>query len=253
MQTLSYSDSLALIEDRSAAMRAAAAQAGFDAQVPSCPDWKVSDLLAHLGEVQLFWAAAVTVGPAEAPPADEIVGDTEPHGDLLSWSAGATARLIAELTEAGSDRLCWTWWESSGVAPNTSAAVARHQVQEAGVHAFDAELAAGNAQPLPPLVAADGVNEYLTVELPTNGPWPYDPATIVVEAGQGGSWVLDLGTHGVHVLAGDEHGSVKPTATMTADPSDMVLAFYRRDTIGKLKVDGVSELVPQLLNWPNLD
>ena len=116
------------------------------------------------------------------------------------------------------------------MAPNTSAAIARHQVQEAGVHAFDAQQAAGHALPLPAAVAADGVNEYITVELPTNGPWPYEPATVVLETGPGGNWVLDLGPHGVHVLEGDEHGDVKPTATVTADPSDMVLAFYRRDT-----------------------
>ena len=60
MQTLSFDDMLALIDDRSAALREAAAQAGLAAQVPGCPDWTVSDLVAHLGEVQLFWAAVVT-------------------------------------------------------------------------------------------------------------------------------------------------------------------------------------------------
>jgi hypothetical protein len=33
----------------------------------------------------------------------------------------------------------------------------------------------------------------------------------------------------------------------------MVLAFYRRNLIGELRVEGAKELVPQLLNWPNLD
>ncbi len=55
------------------------------------------------------------------------------------------------------------------------------------------------------------------------------------------------------MLLGDEHGTAKPTATVTADPSDMVLSFYRRDPIGKLQIEGASELVPQLLDWPNLD
>ena len=252
MQTLSFPDMLALIEDRSAALRAAAAEAGFDARVPGCPDWTVADLLAHVGEVQLFWTAVVGAGEAVGPPDDEVVGDTEPHGDLLAWSADATDRLILELRNAGPGRLCWTWWESSG-APTNSGAVARHQIQEAAVHAFDAQQAGGRPEPIPAAVAADGVGEYLTVELPTNGPWPYEPATVVIEAGAGGSWVLDLNTPGVTVLLGDEHGDAKPTATVTADPSDMVLAFYRRDPNGKLQIDGASELVPQLLNWPNLD
>jgi len=251
MQTLSFDDALALIEDRSDALRAAVAEAGLTARVPGCPDWTAQDIVVHLGEVHLFWAAAVAAGPADAPPDEAAIGDREPHGDLMEWSASATATLVQALREAGPDRMCWTWWESSG-APMTAGAVARHQVQEAGVHAFDAQQAAGHGQPLPAAVAADGVGEYLTVELPTNGPWPYEPATVVLEAGPGGKWLVDLGPEGARILQGDEHGTVKPVVTVTGDPSDLVLAFYRRDR-RDLEIEGDAELFPQLINWPNLD
>ncbi len=253
MQPLSFSAALALIEDRSAALRTAATAAGTAALVPGCPDWTVADLVAHVGEVQLFWAADVAAGPAGNPPDEDTVGDSEPHGDLLTWSAEATARLVATLREAGPDRMCWTWWAETAVAPNTVGAVARHQVQEAGVHAFDAQQASGRGEPLPSQVAADGVGEYLTVELPTNGPWPYEPGTVVLDTGAGGSWLIDLGPDGVHVLEGGAHGHVKRTATVTAEASDMVLAFYRRDIGLPLRVDGDPDLVSQLLAWPNLD
>jgi len=253
MQSLSFPDMLALIEDRSASLRAAAAQAGLATQVPGCPDWSAADLVTHLGQVHLFWAAAVAAGPAEEPPADDDIGDREPVGDLLAWSADATARLTTALRDAGPNRICWTWWEEFDMAPNTSAAIARHQVQEAAVHAFDAQQSAGHGLPLPGPVAADGVNEFITVALPTNGPWPYEPATIILETGPGGTWLLDLGPFGVRVLEGDVHGDVKPTAIVTADPSDMILAFYRRDTVHDLQIDGDAELVPQLINWPGLE
>jgi uncharacterized protein (TIGR03083 family) len=253
MERLRFADMLTLIDDRSAALRDSAAEAGLGAQVPGCPDWTVADLVTHLGQVQLFWAATVAAGPADTPPSEDVIGDREPKGDLLAWSADATARLLAALSEAGPDRICWTWWEEFDLAPNTSEAIARHQVQEAGVHAFDGQQAAGHGQPLPAPVAADGVAEFITVELPTNGPWPYEPATVILETGPGGSWLLDLGPHGVHVLRGDEHGDTKPTVTVTADPSDMVLAFYRRDTARDLQIDGDAELVPQLIGWPGLD
>lgn len=253
METLSFPAALALIDDRSGALRAAAAAAGPAAQVPGCPDWTVADLVAHLGGVQLFWAAVVEAGPASDPPAEDAVGTREPHGDLLGWSADATARLLAALTDAGPDQICWTWWEETAVAPNTAGAVARHQVQEAGVHAFDAQQAGGHAEPLPRAVAADGVSEYLTVELPTNGPWPYEPGTVVFETGAGGVWLVSLGPEGVHVLEGGAHGNVNRTATVRADPSDVVLSFYRRDIGHALPVDGDPDLVPQLLAWPNLD
>ena len=253
METLSFPATLALIDDRSAALRSAAAAAGMADQVPGCPEWTVADLVAHLGVVQLFWAADVAAGPATGPPDEDAIADREPGDDLLGWSAQATARLVAALTDAGPDRMCWTWWEEAAVAPNTAGAVARHQVQEAAVHAFDAQQSGGHAEALPGPVAADGVAEYLTVELPTNGPWPYDPGTVVLETGPGGTWLVSLGPEGVHVLEGGVHGKAHRAATVTADPSDMVLSFYRRDVARPLTVDGDSELVSQLLAWPNLD
>jgi uncharacterized protein (TIGR03083 family) len=253
METLSFPAALALIDDRSAALRAAAVAAGMTARVPGCPEWNIADLIAHLGEVHLSWAADVAAGPATGPVSEEDIGDVQPHGDLLEWSADATARLLAALTDAGPDRMCWTWWEEAAVAPNTAGAVARHQVQEAGVHAFDAQQAGGRAEPLPWAVAADGVSEYLTVELPTNGPWPYEPGTVVFETGAGGTWLVSLMPEGVHVLEGGAHGHMNRTATVTADPSDMVLSFYRRDIGRPLQIDGDPDLVPQLLAWPNLE
>lgn len=256
MATLHFPDMLGLIEDRSAALRSAAASAPLAARVPGCPGWTVADLVAHLGEVQLFWAAAVTAGPADSPPSDEAVGDTDPVGALMAWSQSATSQLLSALSEAGPERRCWTWWDAA-IAPRTAGAVARHQVQEASVHAHDAQQACQQAMPLPAAAAADGVAEYLSVELPSNGPWPHDPGVIAVDAGQGGSWQIDLGpdgaTHRPRAGAGSPAAGARRTATITADPGDLVLAFYRRSPDAILQVDGDAGLVRQLLAWPNLD
>jgi uncharacterized protein (TIGR03083 family) len=248
MQTLTFDEMLELVSDRSDALRAAAGTADPEARVPGCPDWTAAELTRHLGGVQLFWAAAVAAGPASDPP--EWV-EQEPSSDLQAWSAAATAALVAALREAGPERGCWTWWASSG-APMTAGAVARHQVQEAGVHAFDAEQTAGVARPLPAAVAADGVGEYLTVELPTNGPWPHDPAIVLLSAGAGGTWLIELDEKGARPRLADGAGDATPDATVTASPSDMVLAFYRR-TPHELTVEGDAQLVQRLLDWPNLD
>src|ERR1700722_16709720 len=250
---LSFDDQLAHIASRSEALRTAAAAAGPQARVPTCPDWSVADLVTHLGEVHLFWSAVVSAGPASGPPDESLVGDRTPHGELLQWSATATARLIGALQEAGPDRGCWTWWESAG-APMTARAVARHQVQEAAVHALDAQLAAGQPQPLPPAVAADGVGEHLTVELPTNGAWPHDPERLGVDAGDGGTWLIDLGRPGARgsPLSGPADAA-GVAATVTARPEDFVLAFYRRPGHGELHVSGDATAFERLLNWPNLD
>ena len=47
--------------------------------------------------------------------------------------------------------------------------------------------------------------------------------------------------------------SVVDSAFAGLTPDGAVLAFYRRDPIGKLQIEGDAELIPQLLSWPNLD
>jgi uncharacterized protein (TIGR03083 family) len=251
---LSFDDMLEMIAARSHALRTAAATASLDARIPGCPGWSVSDLVAHLGAVQLFWSAAVTAGPATYPPDEDTIGARAPHGDLLTWSADATAALIRSLRAAGPDRGCWTWWETSG-APMTAGAVARHQVQEAGVHALDAQHAAGRPERLPSALAADGVGEFLTVGLLTTGAWPHDPASAVLAAGDGGTWHLSLRRDGARVaeIPGPGTSPVAADATVTGSPGDFVLAFYRRQGPDRLQVTGDRAVLIRLLDWPDMD
>jgi len=246
MTNPTFAEMLTLIEDRSAALRAAADQAGLTARVPGCPDWSVRDLVTHLGEVQNFWAAAAA-SPADGPPSEDQV-DREPGDDLMGWSARATATLVAALRAAGPDRPCWTWWEESG-APMTAGAVARHQVQEAGVHAFDAQQAAGRSEPLPGDVAADGIGEFLTVGMASLGPWPHRPGAVALAADDGPAWVVSLSGDGARAVAADEAGGAGPDARLRGSASDLVLALYGRQVAGKLTVDGDQELASQLLHW----
>ena len=196
MSTLTFPQMLKLIEDRSAVLRAAAAEVDLDSLVPGCPDWSVRDLVAHLGEVQRTWAYIVAAGPSDEPPGEDEIPATEPDGDLLAWSAAGTGQLVRALAAAGPDQGCWTWWAAVSPAPATAGAVARHQVQEAAVHAFDAQEAAGHAEPLPAEVAADGIDEFVTVGLASMGPWPHEPGEVAFAADGAGTRVVDLGADG---------------------------------------------------------
>src|SRR3954451_25084489 len=110
---------LALIGDRSTAFRdAVAAASDPQARVPGCPDWSLTDLVAHLGAVQRFWAVTIAVADEAKPPSPEQIGDREPHGDLLEWSAASTGLLLAALRAAEPDAPSWAWWGASG-APLT--------------------------------------------------------------------------------------------------------------------------------------
>ncbi|ELS53327.1 hypothetical protein STVIR_5699 [Streptomyces viridochromogenes Tue57] len=134
------------------------------------------------------WADTVTAGPAVARPA-ETAAQSAPAGlrereALPAWSAESTERLLSALREAGPDRGCWTWWGASQL-PQTSGAVARHQLQEVAVHTYDAQITLGAPQPLPDAAALDGVDDFLSTCCATTSAWPHEAATVDFHATEG--------------------------------------------------------------------
>ena len=247
-QTPVFDDLLALVQDRAAALRSSVAgSSDLHVRVPSCPDWSLRDLVEHLTEVHRFWAAAVAAGPSEKRPAVAPADDTY-SADLLARSAAATQELIAALRAAGPSVGCWTWWGDSGV-PMTSGAVARHQVQEAAVHAFDAQLATRTPQPVPTVVALDGIAEFIGVSHGTAGPWPHHPARIGLHAAEGESWLVDLTESGSHLI----DGQYETDADIHGSASDLLLVLHRRLPLDDLRSEGDRATVENFLNWPDLD
>lgn len=246
-ETPAFADLLTLIEDRSAVLRESVTGApGLDARVPSCPDWSLRDLVEHLTRVHRFWAAAVAAGPSEHPPALAEADDTL-SADLLTRSAAATQELVAALRAEGPGKGCWTWWDRSGV-PMTSDAVARHQVQEAAVHAFDAQLAAGTPQPVPAVVALDGIAEFIAVSHGTAGPWPYETARIGLHAAEGESWLLDLKPPGSPA----PDSQPETVADLHGPASDLLLALHHRLPLDSVQIHGNRTTLENLLTWPDL-
>lgn len=253
MSTLSYPELLDLIEDRSAAFREAASRAAMETRVPGCPEWSLRDLIAHLGEVQRFWGAVVAAGPATVPPSEDGLDTDAPETGVIEWSAASTGELVGVLREAGEERGCWTWW-AGGDVPANAGAVARHQVQEAAVHARDAQEAAGHPEPLPEPVALDGVDEFLTVLLGASGAWPHDPARVLFRAGDEAAWLVELGQRAVtRPTDGGVAGSPAADVTLTGSASDLVLVLYGRLPLETLTVGGDEELARRLIAWPPKD
>ena len=249
-ETAPYEELLSLIDDRSAAFRAALSVApDLDARVPGCPDWSLADLVAHLSGVQRFWSVVVAAADPTGPPSEEARSGFEPQGDLLEWSAESARLLLAALRSAGADSPAWTWWGASG-APMTAGAIARHQVQEAAVHAYDAQETIGKPEPLPAAVAVDGIAEFLSVGAASLGGWPHRPARVTFVATDGPSHVLDLSPSGA-VL--DPAASGAPVTTVHAPASDVVLALYGRIPFDTLRVEGDREVLAQLRIWSNPD
>jgi uncharacterized protein (TIGR03083 family) len=251
--TPEFSDLLRLIDDRSAAFCAAVASApSLDAQVPTCPEWTLFDLVKHLGGGRRAWAATVAAGPADAKavPADAPAAPREREA-LVAWMAAATRQLVDALREAGPDRECWTWWGASQ-SPRNCGAVARHQLQEIAMHTYDAQLAAGTPRPLPDEVALDGVEDFLFTCCATTEAWPHEDAVVEYHVTEGRAWRMRLSAEGARIVRLPEPDAAAvgaATVTATASAADLLLAFYGRVPLEVLKTDGDTRVLDRLVAW----
>ncbi|MFE2721577.1 maleylpyruvate isomerase N-terminal domain-containing protein [Kitasatospora sp. NPDC059327] len=256
--TLAFPALLRLIDERSTAFRAAIAAApSLDVQVPTCPEWTLFDLAQHIGEGRRDWAATVAAGPA---PAKSVAAGApaapREREALLAWLAESTEQLVDALREAGPDRGCWNWWETSQ-SPQTSGTVARHQLLQFAVHTYDAQITIGAPQPLPAEVALDGVEEFLSTCVATTSAWPHKPATIDFHASEGRSWRLSLSADGARTArlpgtgtppaTGQAPDAATASARGTAD--ELVLILHDRIPFDSVELDGDRTLFDQLSAW----
>ncbi|RNL70220.1 maleylpyruvate isomerase family mycothiol-dependent enzyme [Streptomyces sp. I6] len=149
------SEFIAHLDEEGRLLAEAAASAGPDAVVPTCPGWRIRDLLRHTGTVHRWAAAVVTERHAEYRPA---AGEPDLDGAaLLTWFREGHGLLVDALSKAPAGLDCWTF------LPAASPLVfwARRQTHETAVHRADAESALGEPGPVPQRLAADGVDELL--------------------------------------------------------------------------------------------
>ncbi|MFI7205387.1 maleylpyruvate isomerase N-terminal domain-containing protein [Micromonospora aurantiaca (nom. illeg.)] len=250
-EPLTFTDRLRLIDDRSAAFRdAVAAAPDLDAPVLTCPEWTLFDLARHIGEGRRSWAATVAAGPgASGRAAPGGPGAPRERTALRDWLAESTEQLLVALRDAGPDRGCWTWWDTSQ-SPQTCGAVARHQLQEIAVHTYDAQLTVGAPQPLPVEVALDGVEDFLFTCCATSVAWPYEPAVLDYHVTEGGSWRTRLSPEGARVTRLPAGAGAEPADTAARSTAgDLVLAFYGRIPLDSLAIEGDRRVLDRIAAW----
>ncbi|MFG2823307.1 maleylpyruvate isomerase family mycothiol-dependent enzyme [Kitasatospora sp. NPDC048365] len=249
---LDFPTLLRMIDERSAAFRAAVAAApSLDADVPSCPGWTLYDLANHLSEGDRFWAYIVlNTAPGDERPSKDGLAAPREREALTTWLADSTEQLLAALREAGPDRGCWAWWEPLA-SSHMVAAVARRRVPESLIHTYDAQLASGTQQELPTTEALDAVEEFLATVCTGTDPWPGEPATMDYHAAEAGSWRQTVDAAGSRFtrLTSAEAAESKPTAAIYGRASEIALLMYMRIPADSVRIEGNANLLQQLQDW----
>jgi uncharacterized protein (TIGR03083 family) len=246
-------DLLAAIRTESDRFYATAADADPTRRVPSCPDWDIADLVWHLGEVHWFWATDVELR-ATSPDELEQRKPARPEGsyaELVAWARAQADRLVDVLQSTADDVPVWTW--ALQPAAHNVAFVRRHQVQEAAVHRWDIQRAAGVApDPIDVEAATDAIDEFLSITLPwcvrPDKPLPgsvHLHGTDDVATG-GAEWFLHADGR---VVRAHERADV----AMRGTASDLLLALYSRVPIEELDVIGDASVAARLLEVLSTD
>ncbi|CAN5333993.1 maleylpyruvate isomerase family mycothiol-dependent enzyme [soil metagenome] len=212
------------IRVESDAFLAAALDGSMDAPVTSCPGWTVSDLVGHLGVVQRFHGANLARGITD-PPTDQR--PAPPETGLADWFREGVDRLLARLDAAGTDTPAWNFL---GAQPLTTAFWWRRMALEAQIHRWDAELARGRAGAFNPDLAADGVDEVVTVFLPDQRRAEDPEGTVHLLAADGQRF---------RMISGD--GSAA-NATISGTLDELLLVVWGRIPVVDLDVEGDMDL-----------
>ena len=228
--------------------------------VPSCPDWSAADLAWHLTEVQYFWASIVEgqlSDPGEVTPLERPGDDA-----LLALNIEQAGRLTNLLTNGDPAQPVWSWHEGR----QDIAWVQRRQAHEALIHRIDADLTVAAASedaesgaPVDETLAADGVDEILTVMLdvgtpPSWGSFERDGATVALEV-PGRRWNMALG----HMTGTDPDGTDhhlpaielvdsldQPGAVLSTAASTLNLWLWRRAELTGANITGDAALISRL-------
>jgi uncharacterized protein (TIGR03083 family) len=178
--------------------------ADLSAPVVHCGGWTLRDLAEHLGQENL-WAAAAVIqrhGDYQPPPAP---------AEIASWFAD-TARVLVDALSIDPSTPAWTL-----APPPTVAFWRRRRCLETLVHRWDAQHALGIPGQLEPVLCGDGIAEVLEMFVPRQvrlGRAAEPQAAVrFVATDLDSSWVLGPG---------------EPVATLSGTAQQLMLALWNR-------------------------
>jgi len=113
---------------------AAAARRAPDAHIGSCPEWDMTDLLAHVGGVHRWVDEMVTAKASKYIPRHSP--ELEGFEDTLAWYEEGLAHLLATLAAADPEEPVWNWADRK---PAPALFWIRRMALETAIHRWDGE------------------------------------------------------------------------------------------------------------------
>jgi uncharacterized protein (TIGR03083 family) len=201
--------------------------------VPSCPGWTLADLTRHVWALQRWFCSLLTQRVQEPPSGRDVeLGLPEGVRGLADWVAAGVPEVAAVLRETDPGAAMWTWGEDGHAR-----FWARRMLHETLVHRVDAERAVGREPEVDPVLAADGVDEFL-VNLPHAGLFAPgvtelrgDGETLVFHCTDSGEeWRVRLDPDGFRLLpsADGDTASEPYTVAVHGPAADLLLLLYGR-------------------------
>lgn len=201
-------------------------------QVPTCPDWTLRQLGTHFGRAHRWAAEIVSIRSSEFIPFRQVPDGRFPDDPAAApeWIRAGAARVVEAIASADDAPV----WAFDGLRP--AGFWARRMAHESAVHRADAQLTVGERPVIDPVIAADGIAEWLGfVSAPEPG--QDDPRAPVLAGGRSlhvhatdqalagdGEWVIR--ESGGLALA--ERGHAKADTAVRGPASALLLMLVRR-------------------------
>ena len=233
---------------------AEAARLGLDPTVPACPDWSVAALVEHTGRVHRSVTRRVQQRESARHGAADIA--LPPRSELLAWFASGAETLALVLQAVQPDAPVWNW----SVQPKQASFWWRRMAQETAVHRWDAQSSHAQQRPIDADVAADGIDEFLDVFLPTDfaeqPPADLGGTVYLTCTDRPERWLVTVSGGRLIVRRNQQPGVADtPLATVSASASDLLLLLWRRvpPSAPKIETEGDAMLLTRFAALADLD
>lgn len=214
-------------------------RAGTAARVPTCPDWTVRELTAHLGMVHRYGLATLR---GVKPDGDAAAREGREARDPITWLRSGVTELTREIAEAPEDLDVLVFLKN---APPAKAFWARRECHETVIHAVDALSAALGRYPtaadtwVSHELALDGIDELLMgfVMRSVSKVRREEPLQVVVAPDDADrSWLLQIGPDAP--MATRHDGPIGGDVTVSGSAVEVYLTLWNRSDTAKIDDNG---------------